>query len=126
MEGKLTIANKDIIDMSKVREIIIHTLYLDHLLVATIDSKSDILNTLCCHIYLWQLLYLCEYWIIAWSSLTLSRDNLYLRIEVGEERSYKVMETIENTKYYHQSHGSNGNTNHRYHRDDINGMCALF
>ena len=112
--------------MSKVREIIIYTLYLHHLLVTTIDSKSDILNTLRCHIYLWQLLYLCEYWIIAGSRLTLSRDNLYLRIEIGEERSYKIMETIEHTKYYHQSHGSNGNTHHRYHRDDINGMCTLF
>ncbi len=111
--------------MRKFRKVVVHTFDHNHGLLVLKYCQSLILHSLRGDIHLGQLTYLQQERVIGRSGLSLYRDDLQLRIEIGEKRSHQIMEAIEDTQHDDQSHGSHRHPYHRNGTDDIDDVRTL-
>ena len=104
VQTELPVADKNLVDMRQLLEVVIHTLYHHHRLTTVIDCQRLILHALRSHINLWQLADFREHRIVGSYRLAFCRRHLQLRIERGEECGHKVVEAVEHGECHHQRH----------------------
>ena len=111
VQTELPIADKNLVDMRQLFEVIVHTLYHHHRLTTMIDSQRLILHALRSHINLWQLADFREHRIVGSHRLTFCWRHLQLRIERGEERGHEVVEAVEHGESHYQRHRRHRHSN---------------
>ncbi len=125
LECELTVAIQYVVDACQLREIVINAHQSDHLLLVAIHCQSLVLNTFRCHRHLGLTAELRQERVIGRGCLPLCGRNLYLGVEVCEQRGHQIVKPVEHTQHDDQSHCAHSHADSGDGGDEVDGVGAL-
>ena len=125
MELELAVAIEDLGDMCQLREVVVHTFYRHHGLLAVVDGQCHVLHSTRSHVDLRKMTDLCEDRIIGRYGLALHGHHLQLRVEVREKAGHQIMEAIEHRQDDDEGHRSHSHADDRDQGNHIDGVRLL-
>ena len=125
MQSVLSIAFQNLFDMRQFIVVVLHSFYLNHCLMLTIDGKSLVFHHLCNHIHLGQLTDACQKRMICCHCLSLDRHHFDLWVQLRKEGRYHIVKTVKHTQCHHQCHGSDSNAHYGDTANHIDSVSTL-
>ena len=119
-ELERAVAIENLVDMSKLGEVIVDALNLYHRLTVAVDGQRLVFHGFGHHVHFGQLADFGQDGVVGSHRFPFDRHHLQLRVEGGEQRCHQVVESVEHRERHHQSNGCDGHAHHRNGRNQVN------